>query len=163
MPGVGKTTLLRRLAAALGDRRLGGFTTEEVRERGRRVGFRIAPHGGRARLMAHVDFDGPPRVGRYGVDVVAVDAVAEETLAVEPGVSVYLVDEIGKMECLSARFVALMRALLGSDRRIVASVARRGGGFIEEVKARPDVELWEISPRNRDTMVGRILARLEPD
>jgi nucleoside-triphosphatase len=97
------------------------------------------------------------------VDVVAVDAVAEETLAVEPGVSVYLVDEIGKMECLSARFVALMRALLGSDRRIVASVARRGGGFIEEVKARPDVELWEISPRNRDTMVGRILARLEPD
>jgi nucleoside-triphosphatase len=161
VPGVGKTTLLRRVAAALGERRLGGFTTEEVRERGQRVGFRIAPHRGAARLMAHVDF-GPPRVGRYGVDVAAIDAVAEATLALDPAVPIYLVDEIGKMECLSARFVARMRALLDSDRPIVASVARRGAGFIEEVKGRADVELWEISPQNRDALVERILAWLGP-
>jgi nucleoside-triphosphatase len=161
-PGVGKTTLLRRVAAMLGERRLARFTTEEVRERGQRVGFRIAPHGGRARIMAHVEFE-PPRVGRYGVDVPAIDAIAEETLCVDPAVSVYVVDEIGKMECLSPRFVARMRALLDSDRRVVASVARRGGGFIEEAKARPDVELWEISPRNRDALVERILEWLRAD
>jgi len=160
-PGVGKTTLLRRVAAALSKRRLGGFTTEEVRERGQRVGFRIAPHGGRARLMAHVNLEGPPRVGRYGVDIAAVDAVTEEALALDPAVSVYLVDEIGKMECLSPRFVSRMRALLDSDRPLVASVALRGGGFIEEAKARHDVALWEISQRNRDALVQSILAWLE--
>jgi nucleoside-triphosphatase len=132
-----------------------------VREHAQRVGFRIAPHEGRGRLMAHVDFEGPLRVGRYGVDVAAIDAVAEQTLAVDPAVSVYLVDEIGKMECLSEGFVARMRALLDSDRCVVASVALRGAGSIEKVKGRPDVELWEISPQNRDALVERILAWLE--
>jgi nucleoside-triphosphatase len=159
-PAVGKTTLLRRVAAALGEQHLGGFTTDEVRARGQRVGFGITPHVGSARLMAHVDF-GPPRVGRYGVDVASIDAVADETLALDASVDVYIVDEIGRMECLSLRFVARMRALLDSNHLVVASVARRGGGFIGEVKARPDVELWEISPRNRDSLVDQILKWLE--
>lgn len=107
--------------------------------------------------MAHVSSDAPPRVGRYGVDVAAIDAVAEEALPVDPKVAVYIVDEVGKMECFSARFVARMRALLDSDRRVVASAARQGGGFIEEVKARRDVEIWELTPQNRDQLVERIL------
>ncbi|MCL6508666.1 MAG: AAA family ATPase, partial [Bryobacteraceae bacterium] len=41
-PGCGKTTVLRRVVELLGDLRLAGFYTEEIRERGRRVGFRAA-------------------------------------------------------------------------------------------------------------------------
>ena len=67
-PGVGKTTLVRRVAARLEGLRVAGFTTEEIRERGRRLGFRIVPFEGRERIMAHVDFPGPARVGRYGVE-----------------------------------------------------------------------------------------------
>jgi nucleoside-triphosphatase len=160
-PGVGKTTLVRRVVAALGERPLGGFTTEEVRERGRRVGFLVQPHRGPARLMAHVDLRARERVGRYGVDVAAIDAAAEEALALRPGVAVYLVDEIGKMEGLSPRFVAAMRALLDSHRRVVATLARRGADFAEEVKRRPDVELWEVTAGNRGALVERVLAWIE--
>jgi nucleoside-triphosphatase len=156
VPGVGKTTLLRRVAEKA-ERRLGGFTTEEMRKRGQRVGFRIVPLHGSARVMAHVDLGGGARVGRYGVDVAAIDAVAEATLALDPGVEVYLVDEIGKMECFSQRFVAAMRRLLDSDRPLVASIARTGGGFIAEVKRRQDVELWEVTARNRDALVDPVL------
>jgi nucleoside-triphosphatase len=156
-PGIGKTTLLRSVAAALTGRRVAGFTTDEIREAGRRLGFRIVPFRGPARVMAHVDFRGPERVGRYGVDVAAIDAAAEMELAADPEVDVYLVDEIGKMECLSRRFAPAMRALLDSDRRIVASIARGGGGFIAEVRHRPDVELWELTIRNRDTLADRVL------
>ncbi|MBI2218916.1 MAG: hypothetical protein HYU51_16645 [Candidatus Rokubacteria bacterium] len=48
------------------------------------------------------------------------------------------VDEIGKMECLSRAFVEAVRALLDTAMPVVATVAARGGGFIEEVKRRRD-------------------------
>jgi nucleoside-triphosphatase len=107
--------------------------------------------------MAHVDFRSHARVGRYGVDVDAIDAVAETALALDPGVGVYVVDEIGKMECFSQRFVAAMRRLLDSDKPVVASIARKGTGFIAEVKRRHDVELWEVTVRNRDALADLIL------
>jgi nucleoside-triphosphatase len=159
-PGVGKTTVLRRLAAALSGRRLGGFITDEIREDGERRGFRIRAFGGPERVMAHVGFAGPPRVGRYGVDVDALEEVAAAALRPDPATEVYLVDEIGKMECLSPVFVQAMRTLLESERRVVATIARRGTGFIAEVKRRSDAQLWEVSRQNRDALPDRILAWL---
>jgi nucleoside-triphosphatase len=157
-PGSGKTTLVRKAAEELADLRLAGFTTEEIREGGRRVGFRIVPFGSRGRILAHVDFAGPARVGRYGVDVAAIDAVAAKSLAPDPAVELYVIDEIGKMECFSERFVASMRALLDSDRRVLATIARRGAGFIAEVKQRRDAELWEVTARSRDVLLEQIVA-----
>src|SRR5688500_5463575 len=66
-PGVGKTTIVTRVAKGL-ERKPGGFYTEEVRERGERRGFRAVTFAGDARAIADVDFRGTPRVGRYGVD-----------------------------------------------------------------------------------------------
>ena len=158
VPGVGKTTLVRRVADRLGDLRVAGFTTEEIREEGRRLGFRIVDFEGRARIMAHVDFPGPARVGRYGVDVAAIEAIATTSLTPDPAVDLSIVDEIGKMECLAEGFVWAMRALLDSDRRVLATIARKGGGFIAEVKRRGDAELWEITARNREHLPERVLA-----
>jgi nucleoside-triphosphatase len=155
-PGVGKTTVIRKVAAALRGRRLAGFYTEEVRAGGARRGFRLATFRGGERLMADVALRGPHRVGRYGVDVGAVDEVAGAELALREG-SIYLVDEIGKMECLSPAFVAGMRRLLDSAATVVATVAERGSGFIAEVKRREDVELWEVTHASRDQLPGRIV------
>jgi nucleoside-triphosphatase len=158
-PGAGKTTALRSVAARLGDARLGGFYTEEIRRRGVRTGFRLVTFDGRQALLASVHRPGAPRVGKYGVDVAALDTVVKSALAPR-GVDVHVVDEIGKMECLSPRFVSAMRALLDRGRPCVATVARRGAGFIAEVKRRPDVEVWELNRSNRDDMPGRIVAWL---
>ncbi len=46
-PGTGKTTAIERIAEGLASRRLAGFTTEEVRQGKRRVGFRIRTFDGR--------------------------------------------------------------------------------------------------------------------
>jgi nucleoside-triphosphatase len=98
-------------------------------------------------------------VGKYGVDVQAIhDAVP--LLLPDPDARVYLVDEIGKMECLSERFVAAMRTLIAGRTPIVATIGARGGGFIAEVKRRRECELWEITHANRDHMPARILAWL---
>lgn len=71
---------------------------------------------------------------------------------------VYLVDEIGKMECLSERFVTSLRLLLDAGITVVATVAARGSGFIAEVKRREDCELWTLTRGNRDAMPERMLA-----
>ena len=159
-PGVGKTTLMDRLVAALGTQRTGGFTTTEMREGGQRVGFRIVPHRGGERIMAHIDSRGAPRVGRYGVDVQAIDRAAEEHLAVDPQIEIYLVDEIGKMECCSGEFVRRVQELFDSQKTIIATIGRQPGGFMAAVRGRPDAELWEVNQSNREALVDRVLSWL---
>jgi nucleoside-triphosphatase THEP1 len=66
--------------------------------------------------------------------------------------------QIGKMGCLSPRFVALLRELLDSDRTVVATVALKGAGFIAEVKGRRDCRVVEMSPGERE-MPPNILCR----
>jgi nucleoside-triphosphatase len=98
-------------------------------------------------------------VGKYGVDVGALDE-ASALLRPDAAAGAYLVDEIGKMECLSERFVAAMRALVAGETPVVATVGARGGGLIAEVKRDPRCELWEVTRANRDALPARILAWL---
>ena len=158
-PGIGKTTVIRRTADRLERGGLRGFYTEEIREKGERRGFRLISFGGEAKTMADVDFPKSHRVGKYGVDVKAVDDAAQ-LLRTDPNARIFLVDEIGKMECLSERFVAAMRALLSGTTPTVATVGARGGDFIAEVKRAPQCELWEVTHGNRDELPARILAWL---
>jgi nucleoside-triphosphatase len=156
MPGVGKTTVIRRVADGLEPKGLRGFYTEEIREGGERRGFRLVGFEGTTRVIAHADFAKDYRVGKYGVDIQALDDSAG-LLRPDPAARVYLVDEIGKMECLSENFVAAMRALISASAPIVATVGAHGSGFMAEVKKRPDCELWEVTRRNRDELPARIL------
>ncbi len=157
-PGVGKTTLIRRVADALSDRVIRGFVTDEIRERKKRVGFGLETFSGEKAVLAHVDIRSPYRVGRYGVDVPALDRVVDEALCIDPETDVYLVDEIGRMECYSKRFVAALEALLDSGRPLVATIHHSRGGFVGSVKRRADVELWEVTVENRDALAKDVLA-----
>jgi len=160
VPGVGKTTVIQRVAALLREERPGGFYTEEIRERGERKGFRLRTFAGEERVIAHVDFSTRQRIGKYGVDVAALEEMVVKSLAPTPEISVYLVDEIGKMECLSQQFVSSMQDLLSSGKPIVATVARHGTGFIAEVKQCPDCLLWEVTHENRTALPERAAAWL---
>lgn len=160
VPGVGKTTVIRRVAERLRSRRLAGFYTEEIREHGVRRGFRLTTLDGQEKIMAHVDFAKTFRVARYGVDLDAIEAIGQASLALDDEIEVYLVDEIGKMECLSPKFIAAMRTLLSADKAVVATVAEKGVGFIAEVKRRRDVELWRVTTANRDSLPARVIARV---
>ena len=160
-PGVGKTTAVRRVAAALTGWRLAGFYTEEVRVGGERRGFRAVTFDGSEKIMAHLEVRGLHRVGKYGVDVSAIDELVDSTLNLEPAVDCYIVDEIGRMECLSQRFIGAMQELLNSRTLVVAAIAQRGGGLIAEAKQRKDTELWEVTRANRDELPERALAWLQ--
>lgn len=159
-PGIGKTTVIRRVAEGLAGRRLGGFYTEEIRDYGERRGFRLLTFDGRETVIAHIRHPKTYQVGKYGVDVSAIDEIVEHTLKLDEHIDVYLVDEIGKMECLSRLFVAAMGKVLHFNKPVVATIALRGGGFITQVKQLPEAYLWELNHKNRDDMPDKMLAWL---
>jgi nucleoside-triphosphatase len=158
-PGCGKTTVVQQVAEHLRGLRLAGFLTLELREHGQRVGFEAVGLGGHRAVLAHVRFRSPVSVGRYGVESDRLVPLVEEELVRPAGtVDAFLIDEIGKMECLCPPFVATMRRLLCEPIPVVAAIALRGGGFIAEVKERPDVKIVEMTRGNRDNLPGQIAA-----
>ena len=65
------------------------------------------------------------------------------------------------MECFSRRFMDTLTRLLNSGRIVVATIHRTAPGFIQQVKERPDTELWEVTRQNRDSLCRSILAWLD--
>ena len=157
---MGKTTLIRKIADDLKDLQPAGFYTEEIREGGVRLGFCAISLDGRKQILSHVKIPSPPRVGRYGVDVCGFEQFLTRLQLLESQADIIVIDEIGKMECLTSNFINLMTALLDSPKRIVATIARTGSGFIQRVKDRTDCEIFEVKPINRDRLLSDIAARL---
>ena len=160
VPGVGKTTLICSIAELLKDRNIKGFYTEEIRKAGQRQGFRLVTFDEEEGTIAHVDSNSAHRVSKYGVDVATIDQFSDRVLRIDASSDLYLVDEIGKMECMSAIFIARVRTLLDADKPLVATIALRGAGFIDEVKQRSDALLWEVTRDNRDDLTARVLVWL---
>lgn len=152
-PGVGKTTLVPRVAERLPDHFLRGLVTREIRsDRSRREGFRIETLDGFQATLARRHAPSAHRVGSYGVDVGAVDAAVERVLSVSGTIT--LVDEIGPMECYSRRFRQAIRRILDGPEVLVATIHRSDRGFVHEVKQRADVEIWTIIEASRDGQVN---------
>lgn len=159
-PGVGKTTLIRAVVAAL-PRRSGGFVTEEIREAGQRVGFRVRSLDGTEAILAHVRAVRGPRVGRFQVDVASFERVGVGALeAAVREAELIVVDEIGKMELCSPRFVKALAAALESPKPLLGTVLQAPHPWIDALKRRPDVELYRLSERNRADLQDALLARL---
>jgi nucleoside-triphosphatase len=156
LPGTGKTTLIRKVLEMLpAEVAASGFFTAEIRESDERVGFTINTLDGRSGVLSHIRIGGAARVGRYGVDVKGFEGLVLPLL--ERGrAGLYVIDEIGKMECLSGVFCDTVRVLLDSGAPVLGTVALKGGGFIAEVKARDDVALYEVTLKNRDRLVDDI-------
>jgi len=161
-PGIGKTTVARRLLRLLQEAGVpvAGFTTGELRTNRRREGFVVEAVSGVREVLAHVDLPGPPRVGRYGVDLAALERVALPALR-EPGAGgVVVVDELGRMELASAAFRAAVVELLGRDVAVVATVHQARDRFTDAVRRRPDIRVVRVTEATRDALPEQLMSCL---
>ena len=158
-PGIGKTTVIKAVAETLGER-AGGFYTEEIRGPGGRKGFGLTTLDGQKAVMAHVNLrrQGRPRVGRYGVDVSAIEQVGVTALrrATKAG-RIIVVDEIGKMELFCGPFKEAVLQAVNGPCTVVATAMAKPNPWVDSLKAMPNVTLWEVTAGNRDHMAERVV------
>jgi len=160
-PGVGKTTLVRRLLDAL-DVPAGGFYTRELLGAdGRRSGFELVTLDGRSAVLASVGLESSHRVGRFGVDVDALERIGVPAIeaAVEAG-RLVVVDEIGKMELLSTAFQGAVVEALRRHRVLLGTITRSSHPFADELRAQPDTLLHGLTEANREELAGLVEMQL---
>ena len=161
-PGVGKTTVIMRALELLPGIRATGFYTRELRGPRGRLGFEAVTLDGRRRTLAHVNFKSPRRVSKYGVDVEGFEEAIVPSVdpALHPQAQLIVVDEIGKMECFSAKFRETVVRALDSDIPVLGTIGLRGDSFFQSLKRRDDVEVVEVTRANRDRLPERLAKML---
>jgi nucleoside-triphosphatase len=157
VPGIGKTTLIQKLSEELRNLNPVGFYTTEIREKAVRKGFELVSLDGKRAILSHTEIRSPHRVGKYKVDVEGFEAFLDTIPCLLSQTRCIIVDEIGKMECLSNVFRKVMKEILDSEKLVIATIAWKGSGFIEEIKKRDDAELYEMTQDNRDSLLSEII------
>lgn len=158
-PRCGKSTVIERFAA-MSNRPMTGFFTREIREQGRRTGFRIVTLDGAEGILAHEQTKSAVRVGKYRVNLEDLDRIAVPSMIPSSADQIVLIDEIGKMECYSAVFRETLINVLDAPQLVIGSIALKGGPFIESIKKRPDVAIIAVTQQNRDSLADHILSRM---
>jgi nucleoside-triphosphatase THEP1 len=72
---------------------------------------------------------------------------------------IIVIDEIASMELYSPKFAPEVRRCLDTG-RVLATLQQRRGSFQDEVRARNDVDLIEITLANRNSLPAEVLSRL---
>ncbi|PVD32322.1 hypothetical protein C0Q70_07755 [Pomacea canaliculata] len=176
--GVGKTTLVQKVCAALKENHIltQGFYTEEVRSGGRRTGFDVVTLSGNRGPLARVSGGGQPqetqrhepRVGQYSVKLQAFEQTALPVLKF-PNLAgekpVMVIDEIGKMEMFSGTFTQTVRTLIArEDATVLATIPIAKGQplpLVEELRTKKDAYVFTISKENRNSILSEIAAAVQ--
>ncbi|XP_004451085.1 cancer-related nucleoside-triphosphatase [Dasypus novemcinctus] len=172
-PGVGKTTLIRKVSEVLKSSGVpvDGFYTEEVRQGGRRIGFDVVTLSGTRGPLSRIGAAPPAgkreyRVGQYVVDLPAFEQLALPVLrnadsSSGPGQRVCVIDEIGKMELFSQTFIQAVHQTLSTPGIIILGTIPVPKGkplaLVEEIRNRNDVKVFNVTKENRNNLLQDIV------
>jgi len=164
VPGVGKSTLVRKVAEMIQQRsvKVGGMTSGDLRSGTARVGFEIRNLlTGETGVLAHVSQATGPRIGGYRVRSEDLDRIgAGAILSAIKGADLILVDEVGPMELTSVRFKDAVEAALASGKSVLGTVHRNAQDpLIRRIKSTPSIEVIEITHENRDSLADDLVER----
>ena len=158
-PSSGKTTVIKKIIAKL-PYPANGFYTEEERVEGRRTGFVMHTLDGKTGYLAHQDIDSPYQIRRYGVDIQNIEMIAVPSI-LPIGGSIIILDEIGKMECFSLKFKEAALRALDSSNIVIGTITLGGDEFIQNIKKRGDIEIIEVTLKNRDRLPNVIFEKIK--
>jgi nucleoside-triphosphatase len=160
-PGTGKTSLIKRVVAAMGDK-AGGFYTEEIRTGGSRKGFRLITLDGEEAILAHINIRSPHRVSRYGVDVDSLERVGVSALnRAARDCPLVIIDEIGKMELFSESFRETVLSLVSHRKQVLGTIMSSSHPWADAIKQRPGVKLVEVTRANHQRVLEEVSSWLE--
>jgi len=147
-PGCGKTTLIKEISEKLKPK-IFGFYTEEIREKGKRVGFKIKTLNKKEGILAHIKFKSKYQVGKYKVNLKDLEEVGVRALekAIEKK-KIVLIDEIGKMELFSEKFKKVVLKALNSENKVLGTIMLKSNPFCDQIKQRKDTKIFYLEREN---------------
>ncbi len=158
-PGVGKTTIIKRLVDQIGSEHCGGFYTEEVRENGIRTGFQLVTLDGQSGLLAHVRISSLVCIGRYSVDLQRLDTLGVAAVAdALRHKRLVVIDELGPMEVLSASFRKVVLDALNSTVPLIGTIVFRQHPWLDTIKQHPRVQLMMLTASEREAVFQNMLS-----
>ena len=161
MPGTGKTSIIRQ-AISQSNCNAGGFYTQEIRSMGIREGFQIVTLDGKEGMLAHIAIESPFRVGKYGVDISVLDSIGIEAIhnAVKQ-CDLVVIDEIGKMELFSPRFITAVQEALGSSKRVLGTITLKPHPLADAIRQSRSIRVAELTRNNQKYVLAEILTWLK--
>ncbi len=166
LPGAGKTQALLKVIEMLEDdgKKVGGMITEPIVKRGRREGFYVMDWASKEkRVFASKDIVSKIMVGRYGVDVSALDEVGVKALQyATASCDVIVIDEVGKMEVESDGFVTAVKEALDADKPLLLTLHKKSRNpLLQDIRRRDDVRILEVTQVNRNLLPYKIVKLLK--
>jgi nucleoside-triphosphatase len=161
MPGTGKTSIIRQ-AITQANRNAGGFFTQEIRSVGIREGFRIVTLDGKEGILAHIAIESPYRVGKYGVDISVLDTIGVEAVyqAIKAS-DIIVIDEIGKMELFSERFITAVQDALKSPKKVLGTITLKPNPLTDSIRLSQNIRVTELTRNNQKFVLAEILQWLK--
>ena len=157
-PGIGKTTLIKKVLAKLSPALVGGFWSAEIRRGSRRIGFAIKTVHGKEGILAHKEKGHGPRVGSYTVNVDDIEAVAIPSIVAARQLNkLIVIDEIARMELCSPQFAPEVMKCLDT-KRVLGTIQIRQDPVLSSIRNRSDVQMFTVTTRNRDRLPSLILS-----
>jgi nucleoside-triphosphatase len=155
-PGTGKTSLIKQAVAEV-TIKAGGFYTEEIRSQGIRQGFRLVALDGQSTILAHIEIQSPYHVGKYGVDINALDRVGVSALKqAAQQCELVIIDEIGRMELFSTNFREVVLQIIDSGRRLLGTIMLNPNPWADAIKRYPQVELVPVNRNNYNQVLAEL-------
>lgn len=158
LPFVGKTTALLRTMQSLD--LAYGCITQGIEIEGKRIGLNIITTDHHEFKVASSNAAATQRIGKYAVDIAALDRAMQDVLNKSRLTKYIYIDEVGTLFCQSVFFISAVRTLLESH-VVMGVISRKGHPFIEEIHHRPDCCFMEVTADNRDGIPGMILKNIK--
>jgi len=96
-----------------------------------------------------------------GVDMPLFERMVASHLILSDKVDTYLIDEIGIIASWSKVFITAMNKLFDSDQKVVAAIRSKENAYVRQIKKRSDVQLWEVTKGNRNSILADVLAWID--
>ncbi len=162
-PHVGKSTIISKLYEKYPNNIVGVIAGEIQDTQGVRQGFTSGTFDDPTLLtIAHSSSDSEIRVSRYGVDIEALDKVAQLLsqqleVARENG-SVLIFDEIGLIQSFSEKLKAQIEAALASDVPSILAIKRDDSvsEWLGDVKHSPNTRTVTLTEETRDQVLEEL-------
>ncbi|MEM3042488.1 MAG: NTPase [Thermoplasmata archaeon] len=166
LPGAGKTQALIKVIEILeGEGEVvGGMITKPIMEKNRRTGFTVMNWLTKEEaVLAHINIQSKVMVGKYGVDLDALERIGVKAIddAAEKA-DVIIVDEVGKMEVESDKFVAAVKNALETSKPFILTLHKKSRNpLLQDIRRRDDIRILEVTPINRNLLPYKIIKLLK--